>query len=118
MKAALLIFAVIACPLFWTMIVVPLIANVVGVPIKVGVLPIARRNHRLGRRQSFWFGGVLGWGVGLSLFCALWVGFIEHKRLTFLAFLFSFVLCSMVAGGAASSADLTYSVNEEPQAGS
>jgi hypothetical protein len=28
-----------------------------GVPIKIGVLPIARRNQRLARRQSFWFGG-------------------------------------------------------------
>jgi hypothetical protein len=68
-KTVLVILAVIACPLLWTMIIVPLIAKSFGVPIKIGALPIDRRNQRLSRRQSFWFGGVLGWGIGF--FC--WV---------------------------------------------
>jgi len=103
---------VIACPLLWTTIIVPLIANFFGVPIKIGVLPIARRNQRLARRQSFWFGGVLGWGIGLSLLCVLMVR-LEGTRLTIPELLPGFVLCSIITGRAFSSLDLTYSVKEE-----
>ena len=104
---------VIACPLLWIMIIVPLIANFFGVPIKIGVLPIARRNQRLARRQSFWFGGVLGWGIGLSLLCALMLLLLEDKPLTIPEFLYGFVLCSIFTGSASSSLDLTYPLKEE-----
>jgi len=66
-KAILVVLAVIARPLLWTMIIVPLIAEFFGVPIKIGALPIERRNQQISKRQSFWFAGVLGWGIGLFL---------------------------------------------------
>jgi len=66
-KVVLAIVAAIACPLLWTMIIAPIVGRGFGVPIKIGALPIDRRDPRLSEWQSLWFGGVLGWGIGLSL---------------------------------------------------
>jgi hypothetical protein len=66
-KIVLVVVAVIACPAVWITLIVPMIARSRGVPFKLGSLPIDRRDKRLGKRQSFWFAGVLGWGVGLSI---------------------------------------------------
>jgi len=89
---------------------VPLIANILGVPLKVGALPVARRNQLLAKKESFWFGGVLGWGIGLSFLGALIALLLDERRFTIPEFFLALVLCSFVAAWVSSSADLTYSV--------
>lgn len=64
---------VIACPLIWIMIVVPVLAKCFRAPYKFGTLPFDRRNQSLSRWQSFWFAGVFGWGI-----CVFLVGFLIH----------------------------------------
>lgn len=94
------VLAVIACPFIWTMMIVPLIARCFGVPIRIGSLPIDRRSQRLGKRQSFWFGGVLGWGVGLSLMGALVQRFIDQTQSSVPSLIVAFV-CTLIVGGLA-----------------
>jgi hypothetical protein len=111
-KTVLIILAVIACPFLWTMIVVPLIARRFGVPIKIGALPIDRRNQRLSRQQSFWFGGMLGWGIGLCLLGFLTARFIDDTRMTIPRLLYGLV-GELVFGGLLSQWDWTYPLDNE-----
>jgi hypothetical protein len=90
-KVIMVVLAVFACPLLWTMVIVPLIANFFGVPIKIGALPVKKRDPRMSERQSFWFAGVLGWGVGFSLLGTLLARFIDNRQPTILQDLFGFV---------------------------
>src|SRR5882724_124999 len=90
-KAILGVLAALVCPLLWAMIIVPLIAKFLGVPIKIGSLPINRRNQRISKRQSFWFAGVLGWGIGIFLLGTLMARFVDNKRPTILEDFFGFV---------------------------
>ena len=62
---------VIICPLLWLMIVAPAIARCFRAPYKFGTLPFAPGNRSLSRWQSFWFAGVLGWGVTVFMVSAL-----------------------------------------------
>ena len=113
MNPILLLVVVIACPLLWMMIVAPLMAKLFGVPLRVGVLPIAKRDQQLSRRQSFWLGGVLGWGIGLSLLAALIALLLDERRFTVPQILWAIVSCPLITGSAAASLDLTYPVNRE-----
>ena len=110
-KAILVLLAVIACPLLWTMIIVPLIAKFFGVPIKIGTLPIEKRNQRISKRQSFWFAGVLGWGIGFFLMGTLMARFIDGKRPTVPEDVFGFILV-LVFGGLLSQWDWTYPIDK------
>jgi small-conductance mechanosensitive channel len=66
MKGVFVTLVGVGCPLIWIMIIVPIIAKCFGVPYKMGVLPFDKK-QRLGRWQSFWFAGVLGWGICVFL---------------------------------------------------
>jgi len=112
MKEAFVAVVVIGCPLLWTMMIVPLIAKLFGVPIKIGSLPIHRQDQRLGKKQSFWFGGLLGWGVGLSLLGGLVQRFIDQTRSTLPSLLLA-IAASLMIGGIASMLDWTYPLNRE-----
>jgi len=112
MNTILLILAVIACPLLWTMMIVPLIARLFGIPVKIGSLPIHRQDQRLGKTQSFWFGGLLGWGVGLSLLGGFLQRFIDQTRSTLPSLLLA-IAASLMIGGVASMLDWTYPLNRE-----
>ena len=112
MNTILVILAVIACPLLWTMMIVPLIARLFGVPIKIGSLPVHRQRQPLDKTQSFWFGGPLGWGVGLSLFGGLGQRFIDQTRSTVPSLLLA-IAASLMIGGVASMLDWTYPLNRE-----
>jgi len=112
LKVVFVILAAIVCPLLWTMIIVPLIAKSFGVPIKIGALPIDRRDQRLSRRQSFWFGGVLGWGIGLFLLGALTARFINDTGTTIPKLLYGLV-GELVIGGLMSQWNWTYPLDNE-----
>ena len=112
-KAILVLLAVIACPLLWTMIIVPLIAKSFGVPIKIGSRPIERRDQRISKRQSFWFAGVLGWGLGFSLLCTLLARFIGDKRPTILEDFFGFFLI-VAFWSVLNQSDWTYPIDKKP----
>ncbi len=70
-KQFLVALAIVGCPIVWIVLVVPLIARGFGVPYRVGILPFDRQNERLSKWQSFWFAGILGWGI-----CVFLVGFL------------------------------------------
>jgi hypothetical protein len=91
-RVIFVVLAVIVCPLLWTAIIVPLLARFTGIPIKIGALPIEKRNPRMSDRQSFWFAGVLGWGVGVFSLGTLMARFVDGRRPTILEDLFGFVL--------------------------
>ena len=110
-KVILVILAVFACPLLWTMAIVPLVANLFGVPIKIGALPVKRRNPRMSERESFWFAGVLGWGIGFSLLGTLLARFIDSRRPTILQDFFGFVVVVSL-WGLVNQDDWTYPINE------
>jgi hypothetical protein len=111
-NVASVIFVVIACPLIWMMIIVPVVARQLGVPFKVGILPINRRDPRLGKRQSFWLAGVLGWGVGISLFGILTAQFMDHKHLTVSKLLLGVISCTVVSA-LLSQEDWTYPIDND-----
>ena len=92
---------VIACPLLWIMIIVPAIAKCFRAPYQFGALPFSRRNQSLSRWQSFWFAGVLGWGVAVFLVAALMAYFSDlndFSKLTANQLLFRLVVF-LIAGG-------------------
>lgn len=89
---------VLGCPLFWIMIVVPLIAKCFSVPYKIGVLPFSGPNQRLGKWQSFWFAGVLGWGGCVFLFGALILHFSGSTMPRIQSLLFVLVWCLFLGG--------------------
>jgi hypothetical protein len=91
-RAIFAILVVIVCPLLWIAIVVPLLARFTGIPTKVGALPVEKRNPRMSERQSFWFAGALGWGVGISLLGNLGARLLDGRRPTIFQNLFGFVL--------------------------
>ncbi|MGA3010789.1 MAG: hypothetical protein ABSD72_11075 [Terracidiphilus sp.] len=111
-KVILGIVAVIACPLLWTMIIVPLIGRWFRVPIKIGALPIDGRDPRLSKWQSFWIGGVLGWGIGLFLMGALTARFIDDTRTTIPKLLYG-LAGELIIGGLLSQSDWTYPLDNE-----
>jgi hypothetical protein len=110
MKLVLILFAVIVVPAIWTTIIVPLIARSIGVPLRIGSLPIDRRDKRFSKRRSLWLGGVLGWGVGISLMGTLVAVFVDGTPPT-LKLLGGVVSCCFVTalwtGG-----DWTYPLSE------
>ena len=73
-KGFLIALAMVGCPTVWILLLMPLIARGFGVPYKVGILPFDRRNESLSKWQSFWFAGVLGWGI-----CVFLVGVLIHS---------------------------------------
>ena len=111
-NAFLVVLAVIVGPLLWAMMIVPVIARLFGVPIKLGSLPIHRQEDGLSNSQSFWFGGLLGWGVGFCLIGGLTQRFVDQKRPTFLSLLLE-IACSLIIGALASRLNWTYPLNRE-----
>jgi len=98
MKGVLVALVVIACPLLWIMIIVPLIAKCFRAPYKIGAFPFHRRNQSLSRWQSFWFAGVLGWGGAVFLFTASLQYFDDFSKPTVHQLLRALVIY-LVAGG-------------------
>jgi len=94
-KVILVVLVVIACPVAWITIIVPLIARSIGLRFKLGSLPIDRRDKRIGKDQSFWLARVLGWGFGLSMLGAMTALFIDGMRPT-LDLLYGVVACCLV----------------------
>jgi len=95
LKVIVVILAVIACPTLWITIIVPLIARSIGLPFKIGSLPIDRRDKRIARVHSFWLAGVLGWGVGISVLGVLTAIFIDRTRPT-IDLLYGAAACCLV----------------------
>jgi hypothetical protein len=111
-NAVLVCLVVIACPLLWIMMIVPAIGRLFGVPIRFWSLPIHKQEDRLSNAQSLWFGGLLGWGVGLCLLGGLIQGFVDQKRSTFFNLLLA-VACSVIIGAVASRLNWTYPLNRD-----
>ena len=111
-KFIMVLLAVFACPLLWTMVFVPLIANFFGVPIKIGALPVKKRDPRMSERQSFWFAGVLGWGIGFSLLGTLFARFIDNRQPTILQNLFGFAVV-VSFWGLMNQHDRTYPIDKD-----
>ena len=97
MKGIFVTLVVIACPLLWIMIIVPLIAKCFRAPYKIGALPFDRRNHALSRWQSFWFTGVLGWG-GTVFLTSVLIRYLGEFKLTVHQLLLGLIIYS-IAGG-------------------
>jgi hypothetical protein len=111
MKIIFVVLAVITCPFVWITIAVPLLARSSGLRFKVGSLPIDRRDDRLSKRQSFWFAGVLGWGVGISLLGVMTALLIDRTKPTF-ELLFGVVCCCIVTAFW-TDGDWTYPLDSE-----
>lgn len=97
MKGILVALVVIACPLLWIMIIVPLIAKCFSARYKIGALPFHRRNQALSRWQSFWFAGVLGWG-GTVFLTSVLIRYFGDFKLTVDQLLLGLVISSIVGG--------------------
>ena len=67
MKAALVVLIPLALPFLWVGIIVPLVARVLGVPMKTGLWRYDRKNRHLTNSQYMWAVGVFGFGGGMFL---------------------------------------------------
>ena len=113
MKDILFAFVVVACPLVWIMIIVPLIAKCFRAPYKIGALPLDRRNQALSRWQSFWFAGVLGWG-GTVFLTSVLIRYLGDLTLTVHQLLLGLIIDS-IGGGLLSMWKPSPSQNSERQ---
>lgn len=61
----------IGCPLLWAFLLMPLLARVFGLRMKMAFVREPRSNNHLSRLQHVFAWGVLSWGLAMFLFLVI-----------------------------------------------